>query len=136
MDTFSKAERSAIMRRVRSRGTVPEVAVMQAAHALGFRPRQHPDLPGRPDLAFPRRRVALFVHGCFWHRHSCRSGRKVPATNQAYWLRKLERNRLRDARVRRQLRGLGWRTGVVWECQLRAPGAPRRSLVKILGARA
>jgi DNA mismatch endonuclease (patch repair protein) len=78
-------------------------------------------LPGRPDIVFPRRRIAIFVHGCFWHRHTnCRLAR-LPKSKLNYWVPKLERNAERDAKNQRALRKLGWRVLVVWECQLRTP---------------
>lgn len=117
MDTFSPTERSRIMAAVKSKDTTPELVVRKIVHALGYRFRLHADeLPGSPDLVFPRLGAAIFVHGCFWHMHHC--GRcRIPATRADYWVAKLERNARRDRRTRRQLRRLGWRTLVVWECQ-------------------
>lgn len=118
-DVFDKATRSAIMRSVRSTDTTAELVVRRALHRSGYRYRLHDGrLPGRPDLVFASRRKVLFVHGCFWHRHACRSGRASPKTRRAYWTAKFERNRRRDRRVRRRLERLGWKVMVVWECQL------------------
>jgi DNA mismatch endonuclease (patch repair protein) len=75
------------------------------------------DLPGCPDLVFPARRKVVLVHGCFWHRHSCSNGRVVPRTRRAFWLKKLEGNKKRDARNRRAMRKKGWDVLVIWECQ-------------------
>jgi DNA mismatch endonuclease (patch repair protein) len=84
------------MAQVKSKNTTPEMVVRKAAHALGLRFRLHnPDLPGKPDLVFPRWRTAVFVHGCFWHSHHCERAR-IPKTNVGYWTKKLERNTLRD----------------------------------------
>jgi DNA mismatch endonuclease, patch repair protein len=122
MDIFSQAQRSRIMRRVRSENTKPEMAVRQLAHKLGYRFRLHrKDLPGRPDLVFAGRGKIIFVHGCFWHQHSCKRGGRVPATRREYWVAKLERNVARDRAVLRKLRRLGWSVMVVWECQTK-PG--------------
>ena len=108
---------------VRSTDTGPEMVVRRLVHSLGYRYRLHrKDLPGRPDLTFPSRRKVLFVHGCFWHQHSCSRGARIPATSREYWVRKLQRNVARDKRVRRELRKLGWSSLVVWECQTK----PRR----------
>lgn len=110
--------RSRIMRAVRSQDTAPELAVRRAAHGLGYRFRLHrKDLPGAPDLVFPRLGAVIFVNGCFWHGHSCPRGARVPMNNRGYWLRKIQSNRTRDRAVRSALRRLGWRCLTVWECQ-------------------
>jgi DNA mismatch endonuclease (patch repair protein) len=132
-DVFSRSKRSAIMRSVRSADTAPERAVRRIAHALGYRFRLHrKDLPGNPDLVFPKRRVALFVHGCFWHGHDCRRGARVPASNTSYWQAKVQRNRARDTRTLLALSVDGWRTAVVWECETRDQHELRARLVAIL----
>ena len=119
-DVFDKAQRSAVMRRVKGRDTGPELAVRKALTRLGARYRLHrKDLPGSPDVAMPGRRLALFVHGCFWHGHDCARGARVPKQNRDYWLAKVGRNRARDAASRAALEALGWRVETVWECQLR-----------------
>jgi DNA mismatch endonuclease, patch repair protein len=120
MDTLTPAERSAVMRRVRAKDTKPEMAVRSMVHRLGFRYSLHRrDLPGHPDLVFPARGCVIFVHGCFWHGHTCRAGRNRPSSNQSYWIAKLNRNQARDAASRRRLRNLGWQILVVWECELK-----------------
>jgi DNA mismatch endonuclease, patch repair protein len=89
-------------------------------HARGGRFRLHrTDLPGKPDLVLPRRRIAVFLHGCFWHGHDCPRGGRVPRANREYWLGKVARNRARDAEHLRQLTDQGWRAEVVWECELK-----------------
>jgi DNA mismatch endonuclease (patch repair protein) len=110
--------RSEIMSRIRSRDTLPEITVRSLAHRLGFRFRLHRrDLPGTPDLVFPRLRAVLFVHGCFWHGHrQCRRA-FVPRTRTDYWLEKLSRNRIRDEEAVQLLRKAGWRVMIVWECE-------------------
>lgn len=110
------------MAKVRGRDTTPELRVRRIAHALGARFRLHRrDLPGTPDLVFPRRKLALFVHGCFWHRHQgCRYATS-PKTRSEFWSRKFEANMARDGRNERDLRSRGWRVEVIWECETRNP---------------
>jgi DNA mismatch endonuclease (patch repair protein) len=119
MDALSPERRSALMRRVKQTNTKPEVSIRRLLHHRGFRyligDRR---LPGTPDLVFPRHKTVVFVHGCFWHGHTCRQGR-LPSTNVEYWKPKIARNRARDARKERALKDLGWRVLVVWECQFR-----------------
>jgi len=120
MDTFRPGQRSEVMRRVRAFDTEPEMAVRRFVHGLGFRYRLHRrELPGNPDLVFPKLRKIIFVHGCFWHGHHCRAGRNRPNSNTGYWIPKLDRNKSRDRRNRRKLKRLGWDVLVVWECQLK-----------------
>ena len=110
------------MRRVKGRDTSTELAVRRLVWSLGGRYRlNRADLPGRPDLVFAGRRLAVFVHGCFWHGHDCRRGARTPKSNRDYWLAKIDRNRARDARVRTELEAAGWRVESVWECELRKP---------------
>ncbi len=118
-DVVSSEKRSQMMSGIRSKDTRPEMIVRRALHARGFRYRLHvKDLPGKPDLVFPRYRSVVMVHGCFWHGHSCHLF-KVPSTRTEFWLAKIGRNRERDAEVRQALAGLGWRVLEVWECELR-----------------
>ena len=108
------------MRSIRKTDTRPELVVRSLTHGMGYRYRLHRrDLPGTPDLVFPRMRKAIFVHGCFWHQHHCPLGRKQPSTNTHYWLPKLSRNVERDHLVRNRLEKLGWTVLVVWECETR-----------------
>jgi len=118
MDTLSREKRSWNMSRIRSQDTIPEKIVRSALRRLRYRIQLHVrDLPGRPDIVLPRRKTVVFVHGCFWHRHSrCRFA-YTPKTRRAFWQRKFAENRDRDTRVRRQLRRLGWEIITVWECQ-------------------
>ncbi len=110
---------------IRGRNTRPELVLRSALHARGFRFRLHVgDLPGKPDLVFPKYRAAIQVHGCFWHRHGC-AKTSTPSTNVEFWERKFRRNLARDAEVANELEKLGWRLGVVWECCLgKGAGAP------------
>jgi DNA mismatch endonuclease (patch repair protein) len=107
------------MARVRSRDTQPELEVRRQIFAAGFRFRLHAkDLPGRPDLVFPRYRVAVFVHGCFWHGHGCKRAKR-PATNTEFWNTKLDRNIVRDQERLAELRAAGWEPIIIWQCSLR-----------------
>lgn len=117
-DNLSKQQRSRAMSRVRSKNTTPEVRVRKELHKRGFRYRLHAaSLPGKPDIVLPAYKIALFVHGCFWHMHRCSAGRALPKTRVDYWLPKLEGNRRRDRSAIRALHRLGWQTVVIWECQ-------------------
>jgi len=118
-DVFSKKKRSEIMSRVRSKNTKPELFLRSSLHKLGFRFRIHASsLPGKPDMAFKKYGVALFVNGCFWHGHGrCRKA-ALPATRRAFWRKKIETNKMRDRRAHRKLKRMGWRVIVVWECRL------------------
>ncbi len=129
---MSAMTRSEQMARIRSKDTVPEMIVRRLVHALGYRYRLHrKDLPGCPDLVFQARRKVVFVHGCFWHQHSCGAGRQ-PKTNKNYWNAKLKRNVERDKMNRVALRKLGWRSLIIWECQLRDLSRAERRVLKFL----
>ena len=120
MTESSRSVRSLMMSRVRSRDTAPEIRVRKTAHALKLRFRLHSNsLPGTPDLVFPRHKVALFVHGCFWHQHKNCARASTPSSNIKFWQDKFQKNRLRDARAVEGLTRLGWRVMVIWECQTR-----------------
>lgn len=107
------------MRAVRNRDTRPELLVRSLVHGMGYRYRLHrKDLPGAPDLTFPSRNAVIFVHGCFWHGHDCKRGRSQPKTNAEFWSNKIETNRLRDGAVSRKLDAAGFRSLVLWECEL------------------
>jgi DNA mismatch endonuclease (patch repair protein) len=125
-DVYSPEKRSAVMRRVKGKDTSPELQVRKALTALGARYRLHrKDLPGSPDIVLPGRRLALFVHGCFWHGHDCARGARVPKANRDYWLAKVGRNRARDAASAQALTALGWRVETIWECELKQDLAGR-----------
>ncbi|WP_458762519.1 very short patch repair endonuclease [Cupriavidus basilensis] len=119
MDSVSPARRSEIMGRVRSRDTKPELLVRRLIHAMGYRYRLHAkDLPGKPDLVFRSRRKVVFVHGCFWHRHSGCALARLPKSREEFWLPKLEANRQRDIKNERALQDSKWSALVIWECEL------------------
>jgi DNA mismatch endonuclease, patch repair protein len=120
MDIVTPQIRSRMMASIRGSNTSPELVVRRLLHSLGFRFRLHrKDLPGRPDIILPKYRLAVFVHGCFWHQHAgCRYAYS-PKSNKKFWRDKLDGNALRDQRVLAGLHSLGWRTLVVWECHLK-----------------
>ena len=120
-DVLTPAQRRLNMSRIRGKDTKPELLLRRGLHARGFRFRLHRrDLPGCPDLVFPRFHAVVFVHGCFWHGHGCPMF-KSPTTRPEFWAAKIEGNRARDLRVGEDLEAAGWRTLVVWECTLRGP---------------
>ena len=119
---------------IRSRDTKPELAVRRIVHGLGYRYRLHgKDLPGRPDLVFRSRRKVVFVHGCFWHLHEDCPNCRPPKSRREYWKPKLERNATRDRQVRQELRRKGWRSLVIWECELDRSERLTRTIAKFLG---
>lgn len=123
VDIVDRATRSRIMSGIRSRNTKPELVVRSWLHRAGLRFRLHArDLPGSPDIVLPRWGVVVFVHGCFWHRHSGCPRAATPKTRRAFWNAKFRKNVERDERNRRELRRLGWRARTIWACSL----GPRR----------
>ena len=118
-DVVSPAVRSRMMSGIRGKNTRPEMMIRKALHARGFRYRVHcRDLPGSPDLCFPKHRAVIFVHGCFWHGHGCHLF-KWPKTRPEFWQAKIGRNREVDAIAEQTLAESGWRQAVVWECALK-----------------
>lgn len=116
MDIFSQKKRSMIMSAIKDKDTKPEKIVRSILHKHGLRFRIHrKDLPGRPDIVLPKYKIAILVHGCFWHGHSCPDGRR-PKSNQQFWNEKLDKNIARDARKLDELQRVGWKAVVVWEC--------------------
>jgi DNA mismatch endonuclease (patch repair protein) len=135
-DIVTPARRSEMMRGIRGKGTKPELLVRSAAHRLGFRFRLHVrKLLGSPDLVFPRKKLALFVHGCFWHRHEGCPYCYVPKSNIQFWREKFEKNVVRDKRVRTGLEEEGWRVAVIWECETADSDSLRKRLKELLGRR-
>jgi DNA mismatch endonuclease (patch repair protein) len=135
MDTMTTQERSERMRRVKSRDTQPELELRRLVWSLGYRYRKNRrDVVGRPDVAFVGRRRAIFLHGCFWHRHDCASGRRAPKSRTEFWDTKFAQNVTRDARVMLELKSAGWRALVIWECELNNQQQVERRVRKFLDA--
>lgn len=107
---------------IKGKNTLPELAIRKALHRRGYRYVLHSgNVPGKPDLVFPARRAVIFVHGCFWHGHDCRFFR-LPSTRPEFWQAKIQRNALRDAKVRETLEAEHWRHLTIWECAIRGKG--------------
>ena len=136
-DVFDPAKRSAVMARIKSTDTKPELLIRKLLTQLGAHYRLHrKDLPGSPDVVMPGRRLAIFVHGCFWHGHDCARGARVPKANRDYWLAKVGRNKARDARNLADLAAAGWRVETVWECEMKDREALKGRLAALLSASA
>jgi len=134
----SRQQRSAIMARIRSKDTLPEMKVRRLVHSLGYRYRLHrKDLPGKPDIAFGPRRKIIEVRGCYWHAHirynpECHEARSPAKSNTAYWGPKMDRNVARDISNLQKLKSLGWDTLVIWECELRDMSAVEQRIIIFL----
>uniref|UniRef100_UPI002F90E2AF very short patch repair endonuclease n=1 Tax=Pseudomonas sp. Z003-0.4C(8344-21) TaxID=1855380 RepID=UPI002F90E2AF len=129
MDIVDAATRSRMMSGIKGKNTKPEVSIRKALHARGFRYRIHVnDLPGKPDLVLPKYSAVVFVHGCFWHGHSCRYF-KIPQTRSDFWREKIRKNQLRDKIQESSLLAGGWRVLVVWECAVRSRNKEKFALV-------
>jgi DNA mismatch endonuclease (patch repair protein) len=123
------AQRSAIMRAVKSRDTTPERLVRDLLRGFSPHYRLHrKDIVGHPDIAYVGRKRAIFVHGCFWHGHDCKRGARTPKANAEYWSAKIDRNRARDSATQEKLAASGWRALIVWECELKDKGALEKKL--------
>jgi DNA mismatch endonuclease (patch repair protein) len=132
MDRISKPERSALMAKVRTKNTAPEVLVRRLLHRAGFRFRCHyRNLPGSPDIILPKYRAIIFVHGCFWHGHKCKRG-ALPSSNKQFWEKKISRNRARDLKNLRALRRMGYHVTIVWACRLQKPESEMQRLFAFL----
>ncbi len=128
-DVFSPEKRSSVMRRVKSKDTSPELKVRRLLTWMGVGYRLHrKDLPGKPDVVMAGRKLAIFVHGCFWHGHDCARGARVPKANRDYWESKVGRNRARDVEHRTALEARGWRVLTLWECELKDEDALEATL--------
>jgi len=126
--------RSRIMREVKGRDTTPELIVRRLVHGMGYRFRVcRNDLPGCPDLVFPKFRKVIFVHGCFWHGHNCARGARVPKKNRAYWIKKISGNCVRDQRNKKKLKEAGWKSLIIWECKTRNAEAISKNIERFLG---
>ena len=126
MDIWSKEKRSQVMARIKGRDTRPELIVRRYLYSRGYRFRKNvKGLPGTPDIVLRKYRVAVFVHGCFWHGHETHL--RIPSENREFWQRKIERNRERDSRDKERLIEMGWSVVTIWECQLK-PAVRARTL--------
>ncbi len=134
MDTLSKEKRSRNMAAVHSKDTGPEVLVRRFLWSKGIRYRLHAtDIPGRPDIVLYRCKLAVFVHGCFWHGHEGCSRGRPPKTNSEFWRAKIDGNKKRDSSVAEKLKQVGWSQLVIWDCQLKTQKAAAVALPKLLG---
>lgn len=135
-DIVDKATRSRMMSAVRAKNTKLEVEIRRNLFIMGFRYRLHAkDLPGTPDMLFPKYRAAIFVHGCFWHQHGCHRS-AIPSTRKTWWGNKLVGNAQRDSRAVARLGDLGWRVLIVWECALRSPNIDKKKVLETIVRRA
>ena len=134
VDVLTREQRHLAMSRIRSKDTKPEMIVRRSLHGIGYRYRLHAaKLPGKPDLVFQKRRKVIFVHGCFWHSHTCTNGQRKPKTNPGFWEDKRERTVARDAQNVAALKADGWDVLVVWECELKPGGEWLESACNFLG---
>ncbi|MDG2521656.1 DNA mismatch endonuclease Vsr [Caulobacter segnis] len=132
-DVFDAEKRSAVMARIKGKDTKPEMSVRRLLTQLGARYRLHrKDLPGSPDVVLPGRKLAIFIHGCFWHGHDCKRGAREPKANADYWQAKIGRNRSRDTASREALAAAGWRVETIWECEMKDEAALRARLSDLL----
>lgn len=133
-DHLTKDARSNNMRKIRNKDTKPELFVRKYLHARGFRYTiSNKKLPGKPDIVLSKYKTVILVHGCFWHRHSCRKGKSVPKTNKEKWLIKFDKNKRRDQFVNQQLLNLGYRVIVIWECAInKSADSTANRIVEIL----
>jgi DNA mismatch endonuclease (patch repair protein) len=136
-DTVTPEQRSKIMSRIKGKNTKPEILVRSVCHELGLRYRLHRrDLPGKPDLVFPKHRLCIFVHGCFWHRHLGCKYAYTPKSRQDFWLPKLARNVERDLDAQRALIASDWKVMIIWECHTRNRELLRNEIEKTFGLNA
>ncbi|MEN8136207.1 MAG: very short patch repair endonuclease [Thermodesulfobacteriota bacterium] len=126
-------KRSKIMRAVKSKDTSPEMIVRKLIFSLGYRYRLHyKNLPGKPDIVFPTRKKVVFVHGCFWHSHTCKRGDRIPKVNRDYWIRKIQSNAIRDKKNVKSLEENGWKVMVIWECEIKEIENIKNKLITFL----
>lgn len=132
-DNLTREERSRNMSRIRNRDTTPELAVRSLLHKEGYRFRLHrKDLPGTPDIVLPKYKTAIFVHGCFWHRHKGCKYSYTPKTNVEFWNKKFQDNLLRDKKNLKELEAEGWRVLIVWECETSSTSELRKRIDMVL----
>lgn len=132
-DTLTQSQRIFCMSQNKGKDTTPELFVRKLISSQKYRYSLHrKDLPGCPDIVFLKRRKVIFINGCFWHRHSCEKGRSTPATRKKFWQQKFERTIERDKKNKRELKKLGWKVLVIWECQTKKPDKLINKLSKFL----
>lgn len=132
-DTFCTTKRSEIMASVRGKNTGPEILIRKLLFARGLRFRVNvKTLPGTPDIVFPKYQTVIFVHGCFWHRHTNCNAATTPKTNEQYWIEKFQRNKIRDKQNLRELKNLGWHVIVLWECEIKRIRFDDKEQMKLL----
>lgn len=133
MDVLTQKQRSYCMSCIRKTDTNPELLVRRIVYRLGYRFRLYrKDLPGCPDIVLPKHKKIIFVHGCWWHRHTCHLGRRSPKSRTKYWLPKLAANKKRDKENQRKLQQLGWQILIIWECQTKNIKPLTHKLQKLL----
>ena len=134
VDILSKKKRSQLMAKITGKETEPEILVRKYLFSKGFRFRKNDKrYPGTPDIVLPKYDTAIFVHGCFWHGHSCRAGR-LPSSNKKYWNAKIAENRARDKKKKRLLRKAGWKVIEIWQCKLRNKRIFSKTLDKVINS--
>ncbi len=134
VDIVNKVIRSRMMAGIAGKNTKPEIVIRKALHCIGFRFKLHcADLPGKPDIVFPKYAAIILINGCFWHRHNCHMFR-WPSTHKSFWRKKLLANRARDERNRASYKELGWKVLIIWECALK--GKTRRPLSEVVNTAA
>jgi|SRR5579872_27626 len=132
MDRIDKQRRSWNMSRIKGKDTAPEMFVRSTLHTMGYGFRLHSRLlPGRPDIVLAKHRTVLFVHGCFWHRHGCKYS-YTPKSQKVFWQRKFDQNVKRDRRVQRDLKALGWKVAIIWECEIKSSAIVAQRIRRIL----
>lgn len=130
---MTSEQRSRTMRAVKGKNTRPEMTVRRIVHSMGYRYRLHrKDLPGKPDLVFGPRKKVIFVHGCFWHGHTCARGDRTPKKNRGYWKKKIARNMERDCEHLAALKAGGWQSLVIWECEIKKGADIKKRVRKFL----
>lgn len=133
VDVFSEVKRKWLMGRIKGRDTKPEIFIRSIIHRMGFRFRlQRRDLPGCPDIVLPRYKKVIFVNGCFWHGHEKCLRAKRPTTNIDFWNKKLDKNIKRDKKIRNELKKIGWKALVIWQCEIKKPATIYRKLERFL----
>ena len=136
MDHLTPEKRSLNMSKIRSKNTLPERMVRKALKKFGIPYRSYGlNLPGKPDIVLKERQTVLFVHGCFWHHHKGCSRAALPRTNQKYWLPKIANNQQRDKMNNLLLKKIGWRTGIIWECEVKKESALHKKIKWIINGK-